>query len=64
MKNNKQRLFYCYSERMLRALLNNGFQYIREGTNINNGATFWVFEGTEELNYYKNHVYQTERDRY
>ena len=42
----------------------NGFMYIDKGRNTNNGAKYWVFEGTEELNYYKDHVYQEERDLY
>ena len=64
MKDKATRYFYCYSERMKRALMDNGFYYIETGYNRNSNKPYWVFEGTEELNYYKDFVYQSERDNY
>lgn len=60
----KRRLFYCYSERLKRALEANGFVYISTDVHAKTETRFWVFEGTEELNYYKDNIYQTERDRF
>ena len=56
--------FYCYSERLKRALLSNGFKYVCEGINKKTKSKFYLFVGTEELNNYKNKIYQTERDKF
>lgn len=62
--NMEQRLFFCYSERLKRALVSNGFKPICTGINIKSNAIFWLFWGTQELNYYKDNLYQKERDRF
>lgn len=59
-----KKYFYCYSNRMKKALIQNGFNYVCVGLNCKTHTKFWLFEATEELNYYKDHVYQTERDKY
>ena len=65
MNEEKQpRLFYCYSKRMKTALVDNGFYYIDVKFYEDTGKYCWIFEGTDELNYYKDSVYQTERDKY
>lgn len=56
------KLFFCYSERMKRALVANGFKYICLGWNNRTKTKFWLFWATEELNYYKDNIYQKERD--
>lgn len=58
------KLFYCYSDRLKKALVSNGFEIKSIGVNKNTKSTFWLFLGTDELNYYKNNVYQRERDKY
>lgn len=58
------RFFFCYSARLKRALVANGFSPICTGLNGKSGKKFWLFLGTDELNYYKDNVYQTERDRF
>lgn len=60
----QQRYFYCYSVRLKRALLDNGFHYLCTGINCRSNTKFWLFEATDELNDYKDHVYQTQRDQY
>lgn len=57
-----QKLFYCYSERFMRACVYNGFRIIRHGVNPGTGADYWVFIGSEVFNYYKDNLYQLERD--
>lgn len=59
-----QKLFYCYSERFMRACVYNGFRIIRHGVNPDTGADYWVFIGSEIFNYYKDNLYQLERDRF
>lgn len=59
-----QKLFYCYSERFMRACVYNGFRIIRHGVNPGTGADYWVFIGSEVFNYYKDNLYQLERDRF
>ena len=59
-----ERLFFCYSERLKRALLANGFQPICTGLHVKTLDRFWLFFGTQELNYYKDYIYQSERDKY
>lgn len=56
--------FYCYSPRLKRALLSNGFRYVCVGVNCRTDARFWLFEATEELNDYKTRVYPKERDEF
>lgn len=60
----KEKYFYCYSERLAKALLANGFKHIRVGINKNTNAKFYLFLGTKELNDYKNNKYQEERDKF
>lgn len=56
--------FYCYSERLKRALSANGFRYICIGINERTNSKFYLYEGSEELNYYKDCIYQSERELY
>jgi len=56
--------FYCYSERFKKALCASGFYIIREGFNKNTNSKYWVFIGSDAFNYYKNNIYQKERDKY
>ena len=58
----EQKLFFCYSERLKRALVANGFKPICLGLNSKTDTKFWLFWGTQELNDYKNNKYQKERD--
>lgn len=58
------RFFFCYSPRLKRALIANGFSPICTGYNNRTKKKFWLFLGTQRLNYYKDFVYQTERDRF
>ena len=53
--------FYCYSPRLKRFLIENGFSYICTGQNQKSGALFWLFDSTDELNDYKNRIYPNER---
>ena len=55
---------YCYSLRFRNALVDNGFKIIDEGVNYKTNKHYWVFNGTDELNYYKDNLYQLERDLY
>ena len=59
-----QKLFYCYSERFMLACVYNGFRIIRHGVNPDTGADYWVFIGSEIFNYYKDNLYQLERDKF
>ena len=59
-----QKLFYCYSERFMRACVYNGFRIIRHGVNPDTGAGYWGFIGSEIFNYYKDNLYQLERDKF
>ena len=56
--------FFCYSPRMHRALRQYGFRYICVGMNERSGETFWLYEGTQELNYFKDNVYQDVIDQF
>ena len=58
------RYFYCYSERFKRALVANGFHIIREGFNHHSKTRYWVFRGSAAFNYYKDNLYQLERDKF
>lgn len=58
------KMFFCYSERLHKAFKDNGFSYICIGFNQNTGSKFWLYEGTQELNYYKDYVYPKERDKF
>jgi len=59
----KPKLFFCYSRRLKRALVANGFIPICTGINERTNNKFWLFWG-EEIQFYKDNVYQTERDNY
>lgn len=59
-----ERFFFCYSARLKRALEANGFRYICVGINENTQRKFWLYHGTQELNYYKDYLYQEERDQF
>ncbi|WP_206459443.1 hypothetical protein [Anaerovorax sp. IOR16] len=59
-----EKLFFCYSNRLKRALISNGFTPICIGINKRNNQKFYLFEGTFELNYYKDYLYQKERDKF
>lgn len=59
-----ERFFFCYSARLKRALESHGFQYVCVGINERTQGKFWLFVGTPELNYYKDHLYQEERDKF
>ena len=48
----------------MRACVYNGFRIIRHGVNPGTGADYWVFIGSEVFNYYKDNLYQLERDRF
>ena len=60
----EQRYFYCYSERLKRALCANGFRYICVGLNRRTQSRFYLFESSVELQYYKDCIYPTERDEF
>ena len=60
--NNK--LFYCYSPILKKALLHNKFQYLHTGINNKTNKKFWVFENTNALDDYFHNKYQSERDSY
>lgn len=60
----KRKLFYCYSKRLKRALLANGFRIISSNVNPNTKAKYWIFIGSDILNQYKNKIYQNERDKF
>lgn len=57
----ERRYFYCYSEKLRKALENNGFEPICQGINWNTNTKFWLFEGTDELNHFKNNVYPKQK---
>ena len=63
-KETKPRLFYCYSLRLKKALDANGFKYIEQNVHKKTNAVYWVYEGTDEFNYYKDFIYQQERDNF
>lgn len=46
------RLFYCYSIKLKKELNNFGIKYLHSGVHNKTKKTFWVFEGTKELNDY------------
>lgn len=46
------RLFYCYSNSLKAELKRNGFRYLHFGIHSKTHKTFWVFEGSVELNSY------------
>lgn len=58
------KLFYCYSPILKRALLHNGFRYLHVGINNNTNRYFWVFNNTTELDEYFHLKYQLERDSF
>lgn len=58
------RIFYCYSKRLHKALYENGFRVISVGVNPKTKSYFWCFVGSEVLNYYKDKLYQKERDKF
>jgi hypothetical protein len=58
------KIFYCYSGRLMRALYNNGFRIISTGINPKTKSFYWCFIGSDILNYYKDNLYQKERDKF
>lgn len=58
------RLFYCYSERFKNALYANGFRIVGTGFNYKTNSKYWIFIGSDIFNYYKDHMYQNERDKF
>lgn len=56
--------FFCYSKRLRKALIENGFIPICNALNKRTKAEFWLFVGDAELNKYKNETYQEDRDRF
>ena len=59
-----ERFFFCYSARLKRALEYNGFHYVCVGINEHTNKRFWLYLGSPELNYYKDFLYQQERDQF
>lgn len=59
-----ERFFFCYSARLKRALEANGFHYVCIGINERTNSKFWLYVGSNELNDYKDHLYQEERDKF
>ena len=59
-----EKYFFCYSNRLYKALIANGFKPICVALNCRTHGKFWLFVGTDELNEYKNNKYQNERDKY
>lgn len=59
----KPKLFFCYSKRLKRALEANGYRHICIGLNERTGDKFWLF-WFEEIEHYKDYVYQSERDKF
>ena len=45
------RCFYCYSYPLKEFLLQNGLTSIVAGLHPKTNKKYWVFEGTEQLNY-------------
>lgn len=58
------RMFYCYSDRLKNALYKNGFRVVSVGINPKTKSFYWKFIGSEILNYYKDNLYQKERDKF
>lgn len=56
--------FYCYSERLKRALCANGFRYVCVGINERTDSRFYLFVSSPELQYYKDYIYPNERDEF
>lgn len=56
--------FFCYSERLKNALYYNGFRIVEQGFNKKTNSKYWIFIGSEILNYYKDTIYQNERDKF
>jgi hypothetical protein len=52
-----ERLFFCYSRRLKRALVANGFVPVCSGFNERTQSKFWLFLGTAELNDFKDFFY-------
>ena len=58
------KLFFCYSKRLHRALIANGFNPVFIGYTLKSGQLVYIYEGTQSLNDYKNNIYQLERDKF
>lgn len=59
----ENKLFFCYSDRFHKALQFNGFKPLFVGYTLTNNKVY-IYNGTKELNYYKNNIYQLERDKF
>lgn len=57
------KLFFCYSHRLYKALKANGFKPVFTGYTKANKLVY-IYFGTQELNEYKDNIYQLERDRF
>jgi hypothetical protein len=44
------RYYYCYSYPQKEFLKDNGLKYITSAKNQSTNKTYWIFEGTEQLN--------------
>lgn len=45
------RYYYCYSYPQKEFLINSGLRYIVAAINQSTGKRYWLFEGTEKLNF-------------
>lgn len=45
----ENKLFYCYSKRLLNFAKDNGIQYICQGINNKTNKKYWVYERNEIL---------------
>ncbi len=48
----------------MRALRAHGFRYICIGINKRTASEYYLYEASEELQYYKDHIYPDERDEF
>lgn len=56
--------FYCYSNRLMRALRANGFRYICVGINMKTGSRFYLYESSAEFQNFKDTIYPKVRDQF
>lgn len=57
-------MFFCYSYRLKRALLDYGFKVSYIGYNQNTNSFFYAFLASKELQQFKDEVYPRLRDKY
>lgn len=57
-------MFFCYSYRLKRALLDYGFKVSYIGYNQNTDSFFYAFLASKELQQFKDEVYPRLRDKY